>query len=335
MDLLKIISPLFFLFSIIVLNKFFKSQNSNTSPQNFHKGSYSRLGGLLIIISFLIINFDQFSLLSKCIIISISLIGFADDVDIVNNPTIRFFFLSTFVIIFLYLRSNEIKSFYFYENSIGNLDNIILNFSIFLLFLFFLALINGYNFIDGFNGLLSFIFLNQLVVYAIIFQNISEFLLLIISILIFLYFNINKNIFLGDAGAYFVAIFNIIVGLKIVNLNPSYIYTIIILNLYPFIEVSFSFFRKIYMRKNPMKPDHLHLHMLFYYFLCEKKFFQSKISYNTQTGLIIGFIYSLIFLISYYFSSNTLIQILIINFTFFSYLLLYFYLYRRHQLSSE
>ena len=162
---------------------------------------------------------------------------------------------------------------------INGIDLIILNkiLSIDIIYVFFIVLcflfiINGSNLIDGFNGLLAFqlIIINSILLFINIeneFQTISILITAqIITLLIFLLFNFpSAKIFMGDGGAYLLVLFTALNVIETNNLNPnisSFFFCILLF--YLFFEVFFSFFRKLIQKKNPIKPDSEHLHMLSY-----------------------------------------------------------------------
>ena len=127
---------------------------------------------------------------------------------------------------------------------------------------------------DGFNGLLAIhlIIINLiLLIFHIDYSNsINIFLTIgqIFILFIFLLFNFPyAKIFFGDSGAY---LFGSITALNVINTSILYE------NISPFFfryyystfssKFFFLFCRKIKMRKSPLKPDNLHLHMLIFYF---------------------------------------------------------------------
>ena len=185
-------------------------------------------------------------------------------------------------------------------------------FSIAFTLLCLLFIINGANLIDGFNGLLA---IHLLLINFILFfinlnngnENITVALTAQIVVLVsFLLFNFPKaKMFLGDSGSY---LFGSLVALNIINtnnLNPqisSFFFCILLF--YLFFEVFFSFFRKLYLRKSPLKPDNLHLHMLLYNFLDRSKKFKDS---NYLCSLIINVIYISLVLPVIFLNNNALI----------------------------
>lgn len=181
-----------------------------------------------------------------------------------------------------------------------------------------LFVINGCNFIDGFNGLLiihSIIIL--VILYFINSQNsnadhIKSFILFsIIVCFSVLFFNFPKaKIFLGDSGAYFLGSIISLVIIELSNLNkivsPFFFASILF---YIFFEVFFSFFRKIiFLGSSPLKPDKKHLHMLFFKFIFSKV---NKIERaNYLTGFLINFFYFLlIFPLLFFYKDKIFCQI--------------------------
>ena len=119
-------------------------------------------------------------------------------------------------------------------------------FSSMFVLLCFLFVINGANFIDGFNGLLAMnlIIINVILTYININNQNLEFSILLISqiiiLLSFLLFNFpNAKIFLGDGGAYTMGA---LTGLNTIitnNLNP---------NISSFFSFALFFFLSFFLR---------------------------------------------------------------------------------------
>jgi UDP-N-acetylmuramyl pentapeptide phosphotransferase/UDP-N-acetylglucosamine-1-phosphate transferase len=187
---------------------------------------------------------------------------------------------------------------------LNNLINSHKIFSSIFVVLCFLFIINGCNFIDGFNGLLI---IHTIIILAILyfinFQNNNidylRYFILFTIIVCFslLFYNFPKaKIFLGDGGAYFLGTVISLVIIELSNLNkiisPFFFASILF---YIFFEVFFSFFRKIFfLRTSPLKPDKKHLHMLFFNFIFSKV--QKKEKANYLTALLINIFYFLLIL---------------------------------------
>ena len=241
-------------------------------PQSFHKTAVPRAGGLAGIVAFLLFIF-LYNLLFKELLIDylalgffLFLIGFLEDIRINFNPKIRLIFMIVIISLFLI----------FFQITIERIDISFLNTwlqinflnKLFLL-LCFLFLINGANLIDGFNGLLciNLIIINGVLLFINSSSGQTQINLIItgeiIILVCFLLFNFPKSkMFLGDGGAYFFGGLTALNLIKTNNLNPeisSFFFSTLVF--YIFYEVFFSFFRKIYSRKSPLKPDNFHLHM--------------------------------------------------------------------------
>jgi UDP-N-acetylmuramyl pentapeptide phosphotransferase/UDP-N-acetylglucosamine-1-phosphate transferase len=164
--------------------------------------------------------------------------------------------------------------------------------------------INGCNFIDGFNGLLiihSIIILS--ILYFINFQNINatylKYFILFFIVLCFsvLFYNFPKaKIFLGDGGAYFLGGSISLIVIETSNLNrdiPPFFFASILF--YVFFEVFFSFFRKIiFYRSSPLIPDKKHLHMILFDFIFAQK--KNLLKSNYWTSIVINIFYSFLIL---------------------------------------
>ena len=144
----------------------------------------------------------------------------------------------------------------------------------------------------------------------------------IVILLVFLLFNFPKaKMFMGDSGSY---LFGSLVALNIIetnNLNPqisSFFFCILLF--YLFFEVFFSFFRKLFAKKSPLKPDKYHMHMLLYNFLNKSGRFKDC---NYLTSVILNVIYIFSVLPIIFFSGDGLIC----RYWFFSLLALYLVFY--------
>ena len=302
-------------------------------PQAFHSRAVPRCGGLFCMLSlivFFILHFIIFkTILLDYLIVSLSLflIGFIDDIKINISPSLRLVLM-----ILAFIAGIIIFSIQIFSVDIIFLHNWLANevFSVIFILLCFLFIVNGSNLIDGFNGLLS---IHLLIINLILFlinidNNQLDFLLILagqISILIiFLLFNFPKaKMFLGDSGSYLLGTLTVVNIIKTNNLNPSISsFFFCILLFYLFFEVFFSFFRKIYLKKSPLKPDANHLHMLSYRKLKALK--QIK-DCNYINSLIVNFIYLIVISPSIYFMNNGILC----RYWFFSLLILYIIFYSR------
>ncbi|MAW17002.1 MAG: hypothetical protein CMJ01_00310 [Pelagibacteraceae bacterium] len=328
----------FFIFLIInnysskISNGIFLDDDFN-KPQSFHNEAITRSGGIASFIC-LIFFFGIYYLLYSELLIeyflvcsSLFVIGYFDDIKIRISPNKRLFLM----VITLFILIN------FIPIRINNIDFIFLSylmeskiFSVIFVLICFLFVINGANFIDGFNGLLTInlIIINSILLYINLNNDhlkISYFITSQLIILVtFLLFNFPKaKMFLGDSGSY---LFGSLISLNSIitnNLNPqisSFFFCILLF--YLFFEVFFSFVRKTYQNKSPVLPDREHLHMLS--FISISKFYGSEKG-NYVNSIVINLVYGFFILPSIFFADNSLIC----KIWFFSLILIYFLIYQR------
>ena len=321
LNLLSIISLLSFFIAFIISKYSNKIGNGILldqdfeKPQAFHKELIPRSGGLACIISltifFILYNFLFNIFLFNYFVLSILLfsIGFLEDIKFKISPKYRLGLMIIVLSFFILFSSITIQSIDLkFLNTLMNYKA----FSIAFTLLCLLFIINGANLIDGFNGLLAIhLLLINFILFFINLNNGNENLTValtaqIVVLVTFLLFNFPKaKMFLGDSGSY---LFGSLVALNIINtnnLNPqisSFFFCILLF--YLFFEVFFSFFRKLYLRKSPLKPDNLHLHMLLYNFLDRSKKFKDS---NYLSSLIINVIYISLVLPVIFLNNNALI----------------------------
>ncbi len=304
-------------------------------PQAYHKEPIPRSGGLAVFISliFFILIYDLLfgRFLNDYLFLSIIFfsIGFLEDINLKTNPNIRLILMIialSLSIVFLSI----------------NIDNIDINFikswmsnrffEVIFILLCFLFVVNGANLIDGFNGLLviHLILINFILLLININGQNTELALIItgqIAIFFsFLLFNFPKaKIFLGDSGSY---LFGSLIAINIIetnNLNPnisSFFFCILLF--YLFFEVFFSFFRKLYLKRSPLRPDNNHLHMLFFKCLERTQKFKDC---NYLNSIIINLVYLVLILPAIFFNENPFICRYWFFFVLIVYLIIYFRVY--------
>jgi len=290
--------------------KFFMDRDFK-KPQAFHKKEAFNIGGLLILIFFFfsliifkpayllksidpILATKVFNIIQDLVIALAFIFVFSvlEDIKIKIKPHLRlliFFFLVMGIVFFLNLKVYSIQ-FYLFDVLLKK------NYIISLIFttLCILFIINGSNFIDGFNGLLaihSIIIISVLAIINFSFGSIDLLIICYLSLtilIIYLFFNFpNATIFLGNSGSYivgFIISFLILKTSEYTEYHKVYPFFFSILLYYLFFEVFFSFFRKIvFEKKNPLYPDKKHLHMLLY----------GKLKSNSKTSIVINFFYFL------------------------------------------
>lgn len=338
LSFISLFSLIAFFISFLVQKVF--SSNSHilldkdfSKPQAFHTVPVPRSGGLgaIIALSIFLISYNFLfqTLFVEYLTISIFLflLGFLDDIKINLSPNVRLLLM----IIFLSF------SIIFFSINIERVDLIFLNswlsngiFNYIFILLCFLFIINGANLIDGFNGLLC---IHVLIINIILlnlntqngFNDLSYLILSQIVILFsFLLFNFPKaKMFLGDGGSYLFGSLTVINIIETNNQNSeisSFFFCSLLF--YLFFEVFFSFLRKAYLKKSPLKPDSYHLHMLSYKYLVSLSRFRDC---NYLNSIIINFVFIISIIPAIYFKDNGIFC----RYWFFIQLLLYIILYIR------
>ena len=265
---------------LIIKNKiFFEKFNRDYNPiQKIHNGFVPRIGGLVVIICFylfLFLNNSETIFLRNEVLIGailIIIVGIAEDVFGRASALARFtaIFLASFIFVYL-------------QDTLPSIDipilSNILNYHHLINVLFFTigltALANGFNMIDGMNGLVGFtalgcitalLTLTNFILMINYFQ--SELIILFCGIVIFLFFNFPfGKIFFGDTGAYWIGWVIGIIVIKIYTITNLNTWGAILIIFYPLQEVIFSFVRKLYEKKSPLSPDIKHLHLKLYFLL--------------------------------------------------------------------
>ena len=260
--------------SIFFFIKFLRKKGVKSSyfaKQKIHEGEVPRVGGLLFLSSFFIIfifiKISYLSLILPLLIGSliIFLFSFYEDLKQSLSPYFRLsiLFIGSFIFVF-FSNLPDIKI---------SILLLIKDYEIVKILLFILSLMllmNGFNFIDGLNGLSSFNFIS--IMSSILYIGYSynddfivklSTLIIVIAIFIFLLNFPFGKIFLGDSGSYVYALFS---GALIIYLFERHsqlptLLAMVILS-YPITEMLFSIFRKIYLKYSPLKPDVNHLHHL-------------------------------------------------------------------------
>lgn len=255
-----------------------------------HDGEIPRLGGMIIYFGFLVYwllfqNELTMSFIECLLISSLPLIYISIKEDLLHNtrPITRLacMFLSTLLFFLCFDISYPSIEFPIIGEWLANSS--LLN----LLFFSFcvVVIINGSNLIDGVNGLLPITLLMQCLSLFYITNemnvntNMIHLIYLIISIIIFMFFNYPwGKIFLGDTGSYFLGFFVSLLTIIIFSEHPEIPswHAVLILS-YPAFELLFSIIRKSFIGLNPMLPDSGHLHLKLFYVI-QNKLINLKIS---------------------------------------------------------
>ena len=292
------------LFITIILNyvlkklNFLVDQTNISTHKKFVNGQkITPLSGGLVFFLTLAIFIPETNKLFVILIFFIFLTGLLSDLNILHSPFFRIIFQTIVIGAYLLIFDSFVSSI-----RVDFLDNLLNIFIIKLIFTLFctLVLINGTNFIDGVNTLVTGYFL-------LIFSNIlylaqvkglnldlSIVTICLICLSILYIFNLFGKIFLGDGGSYLVSFVTSIILIKFSNDNyivsPYYVAALL---WYPAYENLFSIIRKKIYKKSPSIPDNEHLHQLIFLFLNRSLNFSKKIS-NPLSGMFICF-YNLIY----------------------------------------
>ncbi len=297
-----------YLLNIFLLRCNFLIDNPSDSFHKIEKKINIPLsGGIYIFFSLnLIIILNSSSLITIKILfflILILILGIFSDMKNNFSPKLRIL-LQLIIIIFLVYFNQE---FLINKTNIDFLDKFITDKYIKFFFTTFciITLLNGFNFMDGVNGLVSgYIFFILLVVSLISYKttgalNYHEILFVFF---IFFIFNVLGKSFLGDNGVYISAILISYLIINFVNLN-TLVSPIIAVSLfwYPAIENLFTILRRLFKKKMTYLPDKLHLHSLIY----SKINLAFPINKNSLTGLIINIALIPNFIVTYLFYNQS------------------------------
>ena len=291
--------------------------------RKFHKSDIALFGGILIFInlSFLFI-FDfllNLNLLNESTstreyfsfffgIAFFFFLGLYDDkFDLSANKKL---FLNFFIILFLILLDDTLVirqlNFTFLENTIE-----LRNFSHLFTILCVLLFINALNMFDGINMQVATYSIIIFVIFLSkdIYVHLS--IILIFSLIVFLFFNFQNKMFLGDSGTHLLAFVVSYIIIKSHNIeqifSPEEIFIILSL---PGLDMFRLFLFRIIKGKNPFKSDRNHIHHLIL----------RKMSL-IKTFLLIQFIIIINILLYYYFQNK--LNILFLN--LFSYIVLFLF----------
>ena len=325
----------FFLYYFFNKKNFLLDQISTSKHKQLtSKNSSNKVilcGGIIVFINSLFF-FDNQLYIIKIFSFFILIIGVLSDINKFNSPKFRIISQFFIVLVFLLLNKNLIISDLRIDflNNYLEVELISIFFTVFCL----LILINGSNFLDGLNTLVTgyyILVLTTIVIVSIEFNlNFNPdvcYLIIFLSIIFLL--NFFNKIYLGDAGSYLISFLTAYFLFDFFT-NNDYIapYFICLLLFYPAFENLFSILRRFFLKKKIDQADQGHLHQMIYTKLKAISIINKKYL-NTSTGMLINFFNFIVFLLSYkyYFFTQNLIMIIIFNVTV--YLLLYFSLKKK------
>jgi UDP-GlcNAc:undecaprenyl-phosphate/decaprenyl-phosphate GlcNAc-1-phosphate transferase len=238
-----------------------------------HLTPIPKLGGIYILLSsiFAILFFhnlynERFIFSFLTLIGGLFLIGFIDD-KIEMKATSRL--ILQFVIIALAISIDfnlNVESLNF-----GTLSKKIFIYNGSNLFTIFciISLVNATNLVDGKDGLTGMIFVIFLSFFFIFFpSDLNKFLLvLFLSTVLFLIYNINGKIYLGNSGSYLIGGLMSFITIQIYNFNPFEIEIIFLFFYFYGLDMLRVYIERLIRGIHPFTPENNHLHhYLFQYF---------------------------------------------------------------------
>ena len=288
----------------------FLAEDTSSQVRKIHNKKIIKIGGLCFI-TILIASFDvaDINILSAIYIASIFLlIGLIADLNKNFSSYSRLILSSILGIYFIYsndLSIQNINQSFFDEYILYSWPT-----SFIFTLLCILFLVNGFNIIDGNNGLMLgftlLVLVNFLVHIELNITNDKDTIFLIINLIniVLLLGIINfftGKILSGDTGSYFLGF--IIAAISLIVFKENKIDAFLLANIlfYPVTEMTLSFFRRvIILKKHPLFPDALHLHSLIFKVMENNKVFglvKNKMIINSLTSFIILFNLLLIYII--------------------------------------
>jgi len=282
---------------ILFIHKKYKFGGDFINSRKVHNLSTSRLGGIAVAGSFSISLFLEsklnfFDIYVDLIFIFFFIFILIEDIKGILKPSVRL--LAIIVCSFLLVSELDLSIF---NLGIPILDSFLENPTVSILFsaISLSLLANGFNLIDGFNGLTAGFSIIVLTILMMVANEVSEheiyFLCntLLMSVLGFFILNFPfGKIFLGDAGAYFLGLATGILALLLVQRTETISYWFVLaLFIYPVYEVIFSMIRrKFYEKTQASQADDLHLHHLIYKKVVNCSYFPRKEFCNSTTSII-------------------------------------------------
>lgn len=254
---------------IIKFCKFY-SLYDTVNARKIHSGNIPRLGGIAIVISFIIIVtvcffFDKnlsFKNSFPLLISGALIFAFGILDDIIDMKAILKLIVQLISVLIVVLNGYRFRQIF----------GIILPAPVGMILTFFwvLGLINAYNLIDGLDGLcgtLSFLALTTLsiILYSSFKEGTAICLILAGSILGFLIFNWpapNAKIFMGDGGSQFLGFMIATIPLYSVKDNFEYnkFLMMLVVVSFPMLDTIAAIWRRLRDHRSIMSPDRLHLH---------------------------------------------------------------------------
>jgi len=283
---------------LIFFHKKYKFGGDIINSRKVHNFPTSRLGGIAVASSFLISIFlesklNLFGVYLDLILLFFLIFVLIEDLKGILKPLFRL--LAIIVCSFLLVLELDLS---ISKLGVPILDFFLENLTVSILFttISLSLLANGFNLIDGFNGLTSGFSIVVLTILMMVANEVSDpeiyFLshTLLMSVLGFFILNFPfGKIFLGDAGAYFLGLITGVLALLLAQRTETISYWFVLaLFIYPVYELVFSMIRrKLYEKTKTSQADDLHLHHLIYKEVVKCSYFPRKEFCNSATSIII------------------------------------------------
>ena len=268
---------LILIFNIIIIINFVKLSeilgiyDLPKEDRKIHKKPIPSIGGILILSNLFFFYFLNFfydtniflgldgdrSLINLFVIGTlICFFGLYDD-KFGISPINKFIILVLLIYISLILDPSLILKKLNFNNFSIQIDH----FSIFFTILCFVIFLNAFNMFDGINGQSGLYSLFILIFLLSKAQSIFS-IYIAISLISFLYLNLNNKTFLGDNGSYLLSYLLSCLVIKTYN-NPNFLMTveeIFLIMIYPGLDLIRLFFLRTIKGKHPFFPDNTHIH---------------------------------------------------------------------------
>ena len=315
-------------------------ESTQIDPRKIHEKEITRIGGLVFIslVYYILSNsLDELNLLElnvKTFLVYayiIFFIGFLEDITNAISYKIRFFLLV--VPIFLFVISTSLYIYDFDHKIIDPIINSSIYLSLFFSVVSIFMVVNGFNIIDGLNGLSLGIAAIILVNISILSFNLNSFIfilstsLLIPTILLFIINFSYGEVLLGDGGSYFLGFTISVLCIVSSQYNVINSFHVACIIFYPAFEIFFTFLRRIIINKSsPFLPDDMHLHFMLFKVIKEVPILKnySNTFNNSASALVIIIIFAFINLIMIIYRATINFSLFFI-FLVILYLLMYYF----------
>ena len=319
--IITIFSNFIFLICYESISKNFNLYDNPDNNRKIHLKKISNIGGFLFLLNSLVIFIyyllfypQEISQNLLFFILSLSMmyfiVGFFDD-KINLDPLLKLA-LSAGIYYLAIVYNDEflLKSIYF--NSL-NITIFFGKYSVFVTLLCVLLLLNALNMFDGINLQSGLYLFSIFIVFIYKDINLIFSAMMVISLIFFIYLNFRNKLFLGNAGIWFSSFY--ISSSIITSYNQKLITVelVLILLLFPGIDMFRIFIERISSKNNPFKPDKSHIHHILLK------------SISSEKSAIIIFLCYLFPITIYFITLNFIISISSI--IFFYFLILFKYKY--------